>query len=153
MTQRLDKQTFQTVVAHTPLISLDLIVENTDGQVLLGQRLNKPAQGYWFVPGGRVLKDETMTHAFSRLTKEELGIELQLSDATLIGPFEHFYNDNFSGDDFSTHYVVLGYRVKLDVLLNLLPKEQHGRYKWFDVTTLLNADDVHLHTKLYFLTK
>ena len=64
MTQRLDKQTFQTVVAHTPLISLDLIVENVNGQVLLGQRLNKPAQGCWFVPGGRVLKDETMAHAF-----------------------------------------------------------------------------------------
>ena len=153
MTQRLDKQTFQTVVAHTPLISLDLIVENTNGQVLLGQRLNKPAQGYWFVPGGRVLKDETMAHAFSRLTKEELGVELQLSDATLIGPFEHFYSDNFSGDDFSTHYVVLGYRLKLDVLLDQLPKEQHGHYQWFDVATLLNADDVHRHTKLYFLTK
>lgn len=153
MTQRLDKQTFQTVVAHTPLISLDLIVENINGQVLLGQRLNKPAQGYWFVPGGRVLKDETMAYAFSRLTKEELGVELQLSDATLIGPFEHFYNDNFSGDDFGTHYVVLGYRIQLDILLNKLPKEQHGYYQWVDVTTLLNANDVHRHTKLYFLTE
>ncbi|PSU88001.1 GDP-mannose mannosyl hydrolase [Photobacterium kishitanii] len=152
MTQRLDKQTFQTVVAHTPLISLDLIVENIDGQVLLGQRLNKPAQGYWFVPGGRVLKDETMEHAFSRLTREELGVELQLSDATLIGPFEHFYDDNFSGDDFTTHYVVLGYRLTLDVLLNHLPQEQHAHYQWLDVAALLGADDVHYHTKLYFIT-
>ncbi|MGD6735135.1 GDP-mannose mannosyl hydrolase [Photobacterium leiognathi subsp. mandapamensis] len=151
MTQRLDTHTFQTVVAHTPLISLDLIVENAEGQVLLGQRLNKPAQGYWFVPGGRVLKDETLATAFTRLTKEELGVELQLSDATLIGPFEHFYDDNFSGDDFTTHYVVLGYRLQLDVPLTQLPKEQHGHYQWFDVTTLLNADNVHRHTKLYFL--
>ncbi|HIF9190439.1 TPA: GDP-mannose mannosyl hydrolase [Photobacterium damselae] len=151
MTQRLNKQIFQTVVAHTPLISLDLIIENTNGQVLLGQRLNKPAQGYWFVPGGRVLKDETLATAFARLTKEELGVELQLSDAVLIGPFEHFYDDNFSGNDFTTHYVVLGYRLKLDVALTQLPKEQHGHYQWFDVAKLLNADDVHRHTKLYFL--
>ncbi|HIF9192369.1 TPA: GDP-mannose mannosyl hydrolase [Photobacterium damselae] len=151
MTQRLDTNTFQTVVAHTPLISLDLIVENAEGQVLLGQRLNKPAQGYWFVPGGRVLKDETLATAFARLTKEELGVELQLSEANLLGPFEHFYDDNFSGDDFTTHYVVLGYRLKLDVLLTRLPKEQHGYYQWFDVTTLLNTGDVHHHTKLYFL--
>lgn len=52
-------------------------MENTQGQVLLGQRLNRPAQGYWFVPGGRIHKDETMTQAFARLTKEELGVELQ----------------------------------------------------------------------------
>lgn len=151
MTQRLDMHTFQTVVAHTPLVSIDLIVENAEGQVLLGQRLNKPAQGYWFVPGGRVLKDETLATAFARLIKEELGVELQLSDAILIGPFEHFYDDNFSGGDFTTHYVVLGYRLRLDVPLALLPKEQHCHYQWFDVTALLNADDVHHHTKLYFL--
>lgn len=151
MTQRLDTHTFQTVVAHTPLISLDLIVENMKGQVLLGQRLNKPAQGDWFVPGGRIFKDETLSDAFARLTQEELGLELQLSNATLIGPFEHFYDDNFSGNDFSTHYVVLGYRLKLDILLNQLPKEQHAHYQWFDMAKLLNADDVHHHTKLYFL--
>lgn len=149
--QRLAKQTFQTVVAHTPLISIDLIVENGQGQVLLGQRLNKPAQGYWFVPGGRILKGETMAQAFARLTQEELGVELQLTEANLIGPFEHFYSDNFSGDDFSTHYVVLGYQISLDVLLSQLPKEQHGLYQWIDVTSLLDSDDVHHHTKLYFL--
>lgn len=149
--QRLAEQTFQTVVAHTPLISIDLIVENEQGQVLLGQRLNKPAQGYWFVPGGRILKDETMAQAFSRLTQEELGVELQLSEANLIGPFEHFYSDNFSGDDFSTHYVVLGYQISLDIQLSQLPKEQHGHYQWIDVALLLDSDDVHHHTKLYFL--
>ncbi|MDF2155710.1 GDP-mannose mannosyl hydrolase [Vibrio sp. CAU 1672] len=151
--QRLDKQMFKTVVAHTPLISIDLIVENTQGQVLLGQRLNRPAQGYWFVPGGRIRKDETMAQAFTRLTKEELGVELQLTEAKLIGPFEHFYIDNFSGDDFSTHYVVLGYRISLDVQLSQLPNEQHGHYQWFDVAHLLDSDDVHHHTKLYFLQK
>ncbi|WP_282175226.1 GDP-mannose mannosyl hydrolase [Vibrio diabolicus] len=151
--QRLDKQMFKTVVAHTPLISIDLIVENTQGQVLLGQRLNRPAQGYWFVPGGRIHKDETMTQAFARLTKEELGVELQLTEASLIGPFEHFYTDNFSGDDFSTHYVVLGYRVSLDVPLSQLPNEQHQTYQWFNVAQLLNSDEVHHHTKWYFLQK
>ncbi|PSU22933.1 GDP-mannose mannosyl hydrolase [Photobacterium kishitanii] len=150
MTQRLDKQTFQTVVAHTPLISLDLIVENADGQVLLGQRLNKPAQGYWFVPGGRILKDETMAQAFARLTKMELGIELQLSQAELIGPFEHFYSNNYFNDQFTTHYVVLGYRIKCELNILTLPDEQHGKYKWFDKAALINASDVHLHAKLYF---
>ncbi|MBJ6922853.1 GDP-mannose mannosyl hydrolase, partial [Vibrio cholerae] len=50
MTQRLDELTFKTVVASTPLVSMDLIVRNRYGQVLLGLRTNRPAQGFWFVP-------------------------------------------------------------------------------------------------------
>lgn len=150
MQQRLDVQTFQTVVAHTPLISIDLIIENYQDQVLLGQRLNKPAQNYWFVPGGRILKDETMAQAFARLTKMELGIELQLSQAELIGPFEHFYSNNYFNDQFTTHYVVLGYRIKCEINILTLPDEQHGKYKWFDKEALINSNDVHHHTKLYF---
>lgn len=150
MTQRLDTELFRTVVAYTPLISIDLIVRNPQGQVLLGQRVNRPAQGYWFVPGGRVRKDERLADAFNRLVQEELGSTQSMQDAVFIGPFEHFYADNFSGDDFSTHYVVLGYQLNVDALPALLPHEQHHAYRWFSVDELLNSSDVHLHTKQYF---
>ena len=50
----LSQQAFATVVESTPLISIDLIVENEQGEILLGKRTNRPARGYWFVPGGRV---------------------------------------------------------------------------------------------------
>lgn len=149
----LDRDTFRQIVAGTPLISIDLIVRNEHGQVLLGQRLNRPAQGYWFVPGGRVRKDERLADAFYRLTQEELGLALPLSDACFLGPFEHFYNDNFSGSDFSTHYVVLGYAVTLQSdVLSQLPEVQHGAYRWFDTDELMQSDVVHVHTKLYFCT-
>ena len=35
---------FATVVRSTPLISIDLIVENDSGEFLLGKRTNRPAQ-------------------------------------------------------------------------------------------------------------
>ena len=150
MTQRLDTELFKSVVANTPLISVDLIVRNPQGQILLGQRVNRPAQGYWFVPGGRVRKDERLVAAFNRLVQEELGSTQSMQDAVFIGPFEHFYADNFSGDDFSTHYVVLGYQLNVDALPAQLPHEQHHAYRWFSVDELLNSSDVHLHTKQYF---
>lgn len=150
MTQRLDTELFKTVVAHTPLISIDLIVRNPQGQVLLGQRVNRPALGCWFVPGGRVRKDERLADAFNRLVQEELGSTQSMQDALFIGPFEHFYSDNFSCDDFSTHYVVLGYQLNVDALPAQLPHEQHHAYRWFSVDELLNSSDVHLHTKQYF---
>lgn len=150
MVQRLETELFKQVVANTPLVSIDLIVRNQQGQVLLGQRLNRPAKGYWFVPGGRICKEETMASAFTRLVKEELGIGRELTQAKCLGPYEHFYTDNFSGTDFTTHYVVLGFRLDAEIALTDLPKEQHGHYRWFDVDELIKADDVHSNTKLYF---
>jgi colanic acid biosynthesis protein WcaH len=69
----LDKETFSTVIESTPLVSIDLVIKNQQGQALLGQRLNRPAKGFWFVPGGRVLKNESLAAAFKRLTLDELG--------------------------------------------------------------------------------
>lgn len=150
-TSWLDSESFCQVVAGTPLVSIDLIVRNVTGQVLLGQRLNRPAQGYWFVPGGRIRKDESMGAAFERLTQEELGQAWSISDAKFLGPFEHFYADNFSGSDFSTHYVVLGYEIQLNAVdLICLPVTQHETYHWFDIEALIQSEVVHPHTKLYF---
>jgi ADP-ribose pyrophosphatase len=151
--QRLEHNLFKTIVAATPLISMDLIVRNANDQILLGLRANRPAQGSWFVPGGRIGKDETFEQAFSRLTREELGLTLALSEATFIGPYQHFYADNFSGNDFSTHYVVLGYQLSLDIDLTTLPNEQHQHYQWWSEEALLSSDDVHANTKAYFSEK
>ena len=41
----LPADTFRTVVASTPLVSIDLLVRNLQGELLLGERLNRPAQG------------------------------------------------------------------------------------------------------------
>ncbi|STM16409.1 GDP-mannose mannosyl hydrolase [Escherichia coli] len=75
----LRQEDFATVVRSTPLVSLDFIVENSRGEFLLGKRTNRPAQGYWFVPGGRVQKDETLEAAFERLTMAELGLRLPIT--------------------------------------------------------------------------
>ena len=77
----LDKKIFQTIVQNTPLVSIDLVIKNAQDQVLLGRRNNRPAQGYWFVPGGRIRKNETLAQAFKRLTCVELDQEFLLGDA------------------------------------------------------------------------
>lgn len=149
----LEKDTFKTVIASTPLVSIDLIVRNKAGECLLGYRNNKPAQGFWFVPGGRILKDEPMHIAFTRLVKDELGINLVLTDATFNGVYEHFYDDFVFGDEVTTHYVVLGYELIVDIALNDLPQAQHSEYKWFSRDELLKAENVHVHSKWYFEKK
>lgn len=153
MTQRLDEHTFKLVVASTPLVSIDLIIRNSKRQILLGQRTNRPAQGFWFVPGGRICKDETFEAAFQRLTKVELGEEYSLKQAQFFGTYQHFYKDNFSKDEFSTHYVVLGYELELDIELSSLPDEQHNHYQWWEIESLFASEQVHINTKAYFSDK
>ena len=146
----LPEKVFKSVVASTPLISIDLIVRNNQGKILLGRRTNRPAQGYWFVPGGRILKDEPVELAFKRLILVELGIDLLEMKASFIGTYQHFYDDNFLDSTFSTHYVVLAYEIVLQNDLASIPNEQHSSYNWFSENDLLDDDDVHLHTKWYF---
>lgn len=143
-------ETFKTVVASTPLVSIDLIVRDPQGRILLGQRNNRPAQGYWFVPGGRILKDETLQDALQRLLQMELGITTQPDTCSFLGVYQHFYPDNFSEASFSTHYVVLAYQLHITSAQLALPDVQHSAFLWLDVDTLLEHSKVHLHTKWYF---
>jgi colanic acid biosynthesis protein WcaH len=141
-------ETFKKVIASTPLISIDLVIKNSEGQVLLGKRTNRPAQGFWFVPGGRVLKNEQLDTAFERLLKAELAIDKR--EAKFLGVYQHFYTDNVTEDDFSTHYIVLAYEIIFKGSLLELPITQHNEYQWFSQIELLNHNEVHEHTKWYF---
>jgi colanic acid biosynthesis protein WcaH len=142
----LDDQTFKTVIISTPLISIDLLVKK-DNKILLGKRINKPAQGYLFSIGGRVYKNETINNAMIRIAKNELNIELKLTPR-FIGVFEHFYDDSIY-QHVSTHYVNLAYEVKIEETLNL-PNEQHNEYQWLTIDELLKNKQVHKYVKEYF---
>jgi len=148
---KLNHSDFVEVIKNAPLVSIDLIVENNRNQVLLGLRKNEPARNYWFVPGGRILKDERIAEAFERIVKNELGIHLAYKDADFLGVFEHLYPANFARkQEFSTHYVVLAYRVGITQTLPKLPKTQHSRYQWFNKRSLRNDKKVHPYTRVYF---
>ena len=143
----LDNKTFKTVVSSTPLISIDLLVKK-DNKILLGKRINKPAQGYLFSIGGRVYKNESIQQATARIAKTELNIELKLTPK-FAGVFEHFYDDGIY-KDVSTHYINLAYEVDINNEILNLPNDQHNEYQWLSINELLNSKQVHKYVKNYF---
>lgn len=150
----LDFASFLQVVRNAPLVSIDLIVQNEAGAYLLGKRLNEPAKGDWFVPGGRIRKNETLDQAFERITQAELGISLKRNTAQLQGVYEHFYETN-AGEQagFGTHYVVLGYHLKVQTAdLHLPEQEQHLNWRWLRAEEILQDPQVNGFTKDYFTT-
>ena len=105
------------LVRGLPLVSVDLVLVRGGTEILLGLRTNRPAQGSWFVPGGRILKDEPRADALKRVAARELGIaDIAALKPQLLGVFEHFYPDCFAGDiGVSTHYVVIAHRINVSV--------------------------------------
>lgn len=150
MAKSLDSEIFAHIVKHTPLIAIDLIIKNSEGRVLLGKRVNAPAKGYWFVPGGRIYKDETIEEAFSRIFFSETGHKLLIDSAKFLGVYEHFYENSFHDENISTHYIVLGYEINYDFSLDVLPEVQHNTYRIVPIKTLLHDAEVHSNVKLYF---
>ena len=142
----LDDQIFKTVVDSAPLISIDILIKKGN-KILLGKRINKPAQGYFFSIGGRINKNETIDNAMARVALNELNIDLK-STPEFIGVFEHFYDDSIY-ESVTTHYVNIAYEYEVEEIPDL-PNEQHSEYKWFTIGELLESKQVHKYTKDYF---
>ena len=157
MSHRLSDSEFHTALAASPLVSIDLyVVSGTPDQpkVLLGERLNRPAKGAWFVPGGRIRKGERQDAAMHRIVVDELGIDpVLVREKEFIGVFDHLYDDCVFGPETSTHYVNLAYRVRADEgvveAINAAVKtgDQHSDWAWFGVDEALESAVVHERVK------
>lgn len=145
----LERELFSQIIKNTPLISIDLIVKNSLDEVLLGKRVNKPAVNSWFVPGGRIYKDESIEKAFKRITSSELGVEIDINHAKFKGVYQHFYDDNVFDDEFSTHYIVLAF--ELHITNTPMHDNQHETFRWYSVENILQSDEVYHYVKDYFI--
>ncbi len=147
----LPRELFGQVVRLAPLVSLDLVLWDARGRVLLGRRLNAPARGTWFVPGGCVRKGEPLADALARVSQAELGRALRPQDVTLLGVYEHLYEDNALGlPGCGTHYVVLACEAHLGDGEVRVDATQHGAHRFLSPAELLADPQVHPNTKAYF---
>lgn len=148
----LQKDEFLNIIDKTPLVSIDLIMVNNKNEALLGCRNNKPAQGFWFVPGGRIQKNETIKMAYERILKSETGLNIPFDKTNLLGVYDHIYNDNFAEEEgVNTHYVVIGLKITIPENATIANDNQHSAFKWISISELIGSEQVHQNTKNYFL--
>jgi colanic acid biosynthesis protein WcaH len=147
---------FQQAVVALPLVSVDWVLTNPAGELLVGQRLNAPARGAWFTPGGRIRKGEALGQALGRVVQEELGAPPDLAGALvqrgrLMGAWDHFYPDAAFSPTVPTHYVNLPHWAALSAeevaALRLPLGEQHGEWRWMPLEEA--ALRVHLWVRAY----
>lgn len=151
----LSEDDYYTASRLTQIVSVDLLIRDPKGRFLLGKRVNKPARGYWFNPGGRVFLTETVSDAAKRILKDEAGLKWE--DATntkFLGSYHHDYPDNFRDDKHGTHYISMAYIVDVPTPLPIgvseKMKDQHSEDRWMHLSDLLKSDEVHPFVKYFF---
>lgn len=133
------------IVSNVPIVSVDLVVHTPNG-VVLGKRTNEPANGEWFVPGGRIRKREGLTDAVDRLAAEELGVE-DVRVRESLGAYEHIY-DTGGVDGSGKHYLANGFVVDTDSTVDEMTlDEQHSAVRAF--TPAEFPADLHEYTAAY----
>ena len=144
----LDEATFKTVVASTPLVSIDLCLV-CEGQLLMGLRQNEPLKGHWFTPGGRVLKNERWQDGLVRIAKTELGLNVNSDDFELMGVWDHFYKNSAIDECVSTHDVNLPHVCYLETQPELSPDSQHESVRWIDVVSIIKDTGHQIYMREY----
>ena len=128
---------------------MDLVIINPDKKVLFGKRTNSPAKDYWFVPGGRVYKNESLEQAFQRISQDELDIHLERRNSTFLGIYDHFYDDSVFGSNISTHYINAAHALYADLNISDLPKSQHQTYRWIGLDEIQQCSYIHQYSKIF----
>lgn len=120
---------YRKICSVLPIVCVDIIV--TDGKrFLLGKRINEPAKGQWFFPGGRVHKGETAEQAAVRKIKEEIGLSLHRRDLRFVGCGETIFEGK-EGSAKNRHTVNIVFQTitkKKDFCLDVT---QNSELKWF----------------------
>lgn len=136
--KRLPFIVYKLVFYYSPVIAIDLIILDQYNNILLGKRMKKPAQGFYYVPGGRLRKLENIDFAILRILKIETNIE----------NFIHYYflhhYEQFFSSKIKRHYITLTHVVRIDPSKNnIRPDSQHDELKWFNLFQIEDSPMVH----------
>lgn len=85
--KRLSKDDFYLSMELCPRIVIELIITNSDHEIFLLLRDGEPYNGDWHLPGGFLLKNETIEECVYRLLGDEVGVT-ERKDYDFIGVFE-----------------------------------------------------------------
>lgn len=127
--RRIPFKEFKKIYSRVPRLTVEVVVQHTDGSILLIRRTIPPAMGEWHTPGGTVLKGETLHEAVRRVGKEELGVSVHI--IRCLGVIEYLSYKNHYSQDISIAYLVRC-SLKKDFMLD----GHADRYAFFPVKHL-----------------
>jgi mutator protein MutT len=121
-------QNNSTQTLPVPAIGVSGIVFNNQKQVLMIQRNQPPAMGFWSIPGGKLEPGESLAEACQREIKEETGLE------TIVKNIVAIVERRIEG----FHYVIIDYLALLMNEENIFPIAQSdvAEARWISLEEL-----------------
>ena len=144
----LPEHVFEFVSRITPLVNVDLWIQDPDYGTLLTWRDDEIYGSGWHVPGGIIRFKETTAERIKAVAREELGAEVIPDPAPML------IHESISQRDTRGHFIALIYRCRLESALdeNLrasLESPERGQWRWHQVCPS-NIIEVHAHYARFF---
>ena len=112
-----------------PIACVDLVIVY-NGKIFIAKRIGEPAKNQWFLPGGRILKNEHLKEAVIRKAKEETGLDVKIIKPLIFD--ETIFNESsMEGVKSGSHTINLSYLLEAKNNEVVLDK-QNSEYKWID---------------------
>ncbi len=85
---------YKEFIGAMPVCCVDVVI-HVGRRFLLIKRLQEPAKGEWWFPGGRIFKYELLTEGVIRKTREETGLEVNVEKQ--IGAYDTIFDTSSFG--------------------------------------------------------
>jgi colanic acid biosynthesis protein WcaH len=115
--KKLPIEEYDHIYSRVPRLCIDLAIRSGKGIVLILRDIN-PGKGLWHLPGGTVLKGETLSEAITRIATEETRLTISPPEFKGIMEFSNKENPFF-------HTVSLVYSSEMTG--GVLSSDQHGK--------------------------
>lgn len=125
----IESDVFKEIRKIIPIVCVDLVIPKS-GAILLVKRIEPPAQGQWWTPGGRIFHSETIEEAAIRKAKTEVHLDCRFKK--ILGVTESIFNNiktNSKINSFHTVNVVCLMELKDDTQQIRLDNG-HTDYLW-----------------------
>ena len=134
---------FQKTVQYFPTVSINILIQNKNGEFLFVKRKNNPSKGLYWVPGGRIFAGETLEVATKRILLGEVGIDAPVDYISDVFNEEIFSTDDFDEEDAKryssethhVHYLTTIAYVYLEEPQNIKLDAQSSDFIWSKTRT------------------
>jgi len=124
----LSEAEYKRVMETMPVVCIDCLVQSEQGEFLLIKRKNEPLKGEFWVPGGRLLRNERLEEAVHRKMSEELGVGVEIIES--LGFYEEFFDKTAQNAEGGFHAISFLYLVRpLSDTITL--DDQSAEWGWF----------------------
>lgn len=133
----IDKELYSKIHELLPIACLDLVILHQN-KILLVKRNRKPAKDQYWLPGGRILRNETFTEAAKRLALGEAGIQVDV--VRTLGADNLIFTDDPFGHGQGTHTISCIVEC-IPITTDVKVDSNHDGFIWWNPSDKLELDN------------